>query len=301
MVIKIYQGHYVNLRFKMIRKVVIPAAGLGTRLIPATKETPKEMLPIFGLGKNGKIVVKPLLHAIFEQLFDVGVREFCFIVGKGKGSITDHFTLDRAFLETLNEGGKYELADDLSGFFDKLSSASFVFISQPKQRGFGDAVLKAEPYIKETFMVQAGDSLILSKGNLHVTRMMKVHEDFDSAVTFLVQEVEDPSPFGVVEGEEIESGIYKVDRVVEKPEKPPSNLAITALYVFTPSIFSALKSVDEGVGGEYQLTDGIQNLIDSGHKVLAVKLLPDEFWLDIGNPQSYWDALRCSYGFFQGK
>jgi len=82
----------------MIKKVVIPAAGSGTRLIPATKETPKEMLPIFSVGKNNKVLVKPLLQVIFEQLYNVGIREFCFIVGKGKGSITDHFATDRYFL-----------------------------------------------------------------------------------------------------------------------------------------------------------------------------------------------------------
>jgi len=283
----------------MIKKVVIPAAGIGTRLLPTTKETPKEMLPIFALGRNGEICVKPLLQAVFEQLFDIGVREFCFIVGRGKGSISDHFASDRNFLKVLTEGGKREMADELLSFYEKVSASSLVFVSQPEPMGFGDAVLRAEPYIKEPFLVQAGDTFILSEGNHNMTKLFSVHKEFKSVATFLVQEVDDPKPFGIIEGEEIESGIYNVERVVEKPEEPPTNLAIMALYLFTPAIFQALKSTPTGWGGELQLTDGIQRLIDSRLKVMAVKLGADEFWLDVGSPQSYWDALSRSYGFFQ--
>jgi len=283
----------------MIRKVVIPAAGLGTRLLPATKETPKEMLPIFASGRNGEVCVKPLLQAVFEQLFDVGIREFCFIVGRGKGSISEHFASDRNFLKVLDEEGKHDVVEELLSFYGKVNSSSLVFLSQPEPRGFGDAVLRAEPYINEPFLVQAGDTYILSEEKGHLTRLIKTHEEFDVAATILVKEVEDPRPFGVIEGKEIQRGIYAVERVVEKPEMPPTNLAITALYLFTPAIFEALKSISAGVGGELQLTDGIQRLIESGLKVMAIKLGAGEFWLDIGSPQSYWDALSRSHVFFQ--
>ena len=279
----------------MIRKVVIPAAGRGTRLLPATKETPKEMLPIFCSGLDGEMCVKPLLQSIFEQLYEVEVREFCFIVGKGKESIINHFTSDGAILESLNSKGNLETSRELGDFYRKLADASINFLSQPEPRGFGDAVLRAEPFVNESFMVHAGDSLILSKGNGHLSRMSRVHERYGCDATFLVQEVEDPRPFGVIEGTEIEKGVYSVRNVLEKPEKPPSNLAITALYVFTPAIFTALKSVPEGVGGELQLTDGIQKLIEDGSKVSAVKLEYDEYWLDIGTPHSYWEALERSF------
>jgi UTP--glucose-1-phosphate uridylyltransferase len=280
-------------------KVVIPTAGLGTRLLPATKETPKEMLPIFALGINGEVCVKPLLQAVFEQLFDIGLREFCFIVGRGKGSISDHFTSDRNFLNVLSDEGKQEVSKELSSFYEKVRCSSLVFVSQPEPRGFGDAVLRAEPYIREPFLVQAGDTYILSEGNNHLTRLLKIHDEFEATATIMVKEVEDPKPFGVIQGEEIETGIYHVERVVEKPERPPTNLAITALYLFTTAIFRALKSISAGVGGELQLTDGIQELIDSGLKVTAVELRADEFWLDIGSPQSYWTALSHSHVFFQ--
>lgn len=274
---------------------------MGTRLLPATKETPKEMLPIFALSRNGGVCVKPLLQAIFEQLFDFGLREFCFIVGRGKGSISDHFASDRNFLKVLNEGGNLEVAEELLSFYEKVNSSSLVFVNQPDPKGFGDAVLRAEPYVNETFLVQAGDTYILSEGNHHLRRLLTVHKEFNSEATFLIQEVEDPKSFGIIKGEKIERGIYNVERVVEKPKEPPTNLAITALYLFTPAIFRALESTPEDVGGELQLTDGIQRLIDSGYKVTAVKLSKDEFWLDIGSPQSYWEALSRSRKFFLKK
>jgi len=162
-------------------------------------------------------------------------------------------------------------------------------------------VLRAEPYIKEPFLVHAGDTLILSKGDNHLNSLLGAYYKSKCAATFFVKEIKDPRSFGVIEGEEVESGIYNVERVIEKPQEPPTNLAIVAIYLFTPAIFQALKSINEGWGGELQLTDGIQRLIDSGFKVTAVKLEVDEFWLDVGSPQAYWDALSCSYVFWKNK
>ena len=283
----------------MIKRVVIPAAGLGTRLLPSTKETPKEMLPIFTVSQDGEVCVKPLLQTIFEQLFDVGMREFCFVVSRTKGSIVDHFTSDINFANTLNDLGKCDAANELLSFYEKLNASSIVFINQSHPRGFGDAVLEAAPYVSEPFLVQAGDTYILSKGNRHLTRLLKVHETFKSAATFLVNHIEDPRAFGVMMGDEVERGMYVVRRVVEKPEELVSNLAITALYLFDPVIFTALRSIQPGRGGEIQLTDGIQGLIDSGRTVMAVQLDNNERWLDVGNPGSYWEALRRSHQFFE--
>lgn len=281
----------------MINKVVIPAAGMGTRLLPTTKEMAKEMLPIFAFNKDSGICVKPLLQVVFEQFYDFAVREFCFIVGRGKESISNHFTTDVNFVNVLNGDGKHELAEELSNFYGKVQSSSIVFISQSEPRGFGDAVLKAEPYVKEPFLVQAGDTLILSRENNHLKRLLDVYNRFKVAATLFVKEVEDPRPFGVIEGKEVEQGIYNVKSVVEKPDVPRSNLAITALYLFTPEIFQALRSTSLGKSGELQLTDGIQKLIDAGLDVMALKLGQDELWLDIGSPQSYWTALQCSKDF----
>ncbi|UCH01327.1 MAG: hypothetical protein JSV20_05445 [Candidatus Bathyarchaeota archaeon] len=283
----------------MIKKIVLPAAGGGTRLLPVTKEMPKEMLPIFALDTHSKMCVKPLLQIVFEQFYDFGVREFCFVVGRGKKSISDHFTSDQMYLRALIERDKQKLAKELGGFYNKIRSSSLVYVSQPEPKGFGDAVLRAEPYVNEPFLVQAGDTLILSKKNNHLRRLLKIHEKYSCSATFFVQEVGDPRPFGIIEGKEIETGVFNVESLFEKPEKPPTNLAISALYAFDTVIFKALKDTADGKAGELQLTDGIQKLVHNGLKVMAIKLAKDELWLDIGNPLSYWQALSNSYGFFK--
>ena len=280
----------------MIRKTVIPAAGLGTRLLPATKEVPKEMLPIFAPDNKGIVCVKPLLQAVFEQFYSVGVREFCFIVGRGKGNVSDHFTSDNRYLDGL---GSKELVQEITNFYEMLKSSSIVFISQPELRGFGDAVLRAEPYVNEPFLVQAGDTFILSQGNRHLNRLIKEHEKQDAEATFFVKRVENPKSFGIVEGQIIEDKVYEVTNIVEKPSKPASDLASTAVYIFTPEIFKGLKTSSQGWGGELQLTDGIQKMVNSGLKVVAVELESDEVWLDISNPLSYWQALKTSFEFFK--
>jgi UTP--glucose-1-phosphate uridylyltransferase len=283
----------------LIRKVVIPAGGHGTRLLPVTKEMPKEMLPIFSSGIQNNLVVRPLLQIVFEQLYDIGLREFCFVVGKGKDSISRHFTYDPIFIRFLEEEGKTELSKDLSHFYNMIKASSLVFVFQTEPKGFGDAVLKAEPFIKEPFLVQAGDTLILSEKNKHLSKLVRVQEEYDSAAVFFVKKVENPKPFGIIDGTKLEGSLYKVKTVIEKPENPTSNLAIAAYYIFTPQIFSALNSINLGLGGELQLTDGIQHLIDSGLEVLAVELEQDEYWIDVGSPTTYWTALYESHTFNQ--
>jgi len=285
----------------MIRKVVVPAAGLGTRLLPITKELPKEMLPIFTVGKNGGVCLKPMLQAVFEQLFDVGFREFYFIVGRGKRAIADHFASDNGFLRILRRNGKDDLAKELEDLYERVGVSSVVFVNQPEPKGFGDAVLRARPFIAEDFLVHAGDTYIISPGHRHLKRLIEIHEKQRAEATFIVQEVENPRQYGVVEGKEEGKDVYRVIKVVEKPEKPATNLAIMPMYVFNPVIFKALEVTPPGKGGEQQLTDGIQRLIEWRLKVIAVKLEPEEIRLDIGNPESCWEALSLSYQHFHGK
>lgn len=279
----------------MIQKVVIPAAGLGTRLLPATKEMPKEMLPIFTKGNNGKVCLKPILQAVFEQLYDNGLREFCFIVGRGKRAISDHFASDNSFVRVLKKDNKDDLAVELEEFYGKISASSIVFVNQPEPKGFGDSVLRAKPFVGEDFLVHAGDTCIISPKHRHLSRLINIHQSYKADATFLVQEVEDPRQYGVMEGKETDRNVYVVGAVTEKPEKPLTNLAIMPVYVFNPVIFKALEVTQPGKGGEIQLTDGIQRLIDWGLKVMAVKLEEDEVRLDIGSPESCWEALNLSY------
>ncbi|MEM3737531.1 MAG: sugar phosphate nucleotidyltransferase [Candidatus Bathyarchaeia archaeon] len=280
----------------MVRRAVIPAAGLGTRLFPATIEQPKEMLPIFAKGRDGKIYVKPILQLAFEQLFDSGIREFCFITGKAKRAIEDHFTQDHQVISLLKAKNRSECASEIERFFKMIDESTIVWVSQPGPRGFGDAVYRARPFVKdEDFFVYAGDTYISTSRGSILERILKVQDEFRAEATFLVDEVENPRPYGVIEGEPACEGVYRVKRIVEKPQIPPSNLAVVAVYLFNPIIFKALEKVSADNGGEIQLTDAIQMLVSWGFGVYAVKLLPGELRVDVGEPASYWEALRLSY------
>jgi UTP--glucose-1-phosphate uridylyltransferase len=283
----------------MIRKVVVPAAGLGTRLFPATKEQPKEMLPIFSRLKNGDVSVKPLLQIVFEQLYNADFRSFCFVVGRGKRSIEDHFTPDYNSVFMLKNKGMKGQASDMDDFYEKLKSSTIFWVNQPEPKGFGDAVFLSRSFVQdEPFLVHAGDTYIISNGAEHLSSLMRVHERLNGDATILVQQVENPKQYGIIEGNEMENGVYKVRRAIEKPEKPATNLAIVAVYVFHPVVFKALEKTAPGKGGEIQLTDAIQTLIDWGLNVYAVRLNPGIVRLDIGSPETYWEALSLSYQSF---
>ena len=283
----------------MIRKVVIPAAGLGTRLFPATKEQPKEMLPIFSTTADGDVSVKPVVQMVFEQLYDAGLREFCYVVGRGKRGIEDHFTPDSNFVRLLEGMGKNGQAAELEGFYEKLRASTIMWVNQPEPKGFGDAVLMAQPFVQnERCLVHAGDSCIISKDMDYIKKLLGAYERFNADAAFIVLEIENPREYGIIEGDEVETGIYRVKAAVEKPEKPATNLAIMAMYVFQPVIFKALEATEPGRGGEIQLTDAIQKLIDWSLNVYAVKLDDNYAHLDIGSPERYWDALALSYQRF---
>jgi len=285
----------------MIKKVVVTAAGLGTRLLPMSKELPKEMLPIFVRGRNGTIL-KPLLQTLFEQLYGFGFREFCFVVGRGKRSIEDHFTPDWDFVRRLNRRGKHDLTSELENFYGMLESSKIAFINQPEPRGFGHAVLTAKLFVEgESFMICAGDTYIFSKDNVFLNRMVKAFSEDVSAV-LLLQNVPNPRGYGVAVVEQTKDiiGIYNILKVVEKPELPPSNLAIMPFYIFRPELFDVLEGLGPGVGGEIQLTDAIQGLIDRGRRIVGVLLEDDELRLDIGTPETYWVALTASHEYLRG-
>ena len=283
----------------LIRKVVVPASVLGTRLFPATKEQPKEMLPIFAAATNGDVSVKPVVQMVFEQLYDAGLREFCYVVGRGKRGIEDHFTPDPSCVKTLEGLGKNGQATNLEDFYEKLKTSTIMWVNQPEPKGFGNAVLMAQPFVQnERCLVHAGDSFIISKEMDYIKKLLEAYERLKADAAFIVLEIENPRQYGIIEGDEIETGIFKVKTAVEKPMKPATNLAIMAMYVFHPVIFKALETIQPGTKGEIQLTDAIQKLIDWGLRVYAVKLDNDHAHLDIGSPERYWEALELSYQRF---
>jgi UTP--glucose-1-phosphate uridylyltransferase len=277
----------------LIKKVVIPSAGLGTRLLPATKQQPKEMLPLLLGGIEGKLCLKPLLQVVFENLFNADFREFHFITGRGKRSIEDHFTVDNDFLKYLKTRDNTDSIKELSAFYEKIRKSSIIFINQPEPRGFGDALYCARLSIgKDNFLVHAGDDLIISEANQYLLEMIRVFEDKKAAAVFCAEEVDDPTKYGVVIGEEVENNTILVKKVIEKPLVSPSKLAIVAVYLFTPEIFDAIAQTPIDSNNEVQLTNAIQRLVEKGRPVYAVKLDAKEKRIDIGSPLSYFQALN---------
>ncbi|RLE74747.1 MAG: hypothetical protein DRJ44_06985 [Thermoprotei archaeon] len=279
----------------MLKKAVITSAGLGTRLLPYTKEIPKEMLPIFCKTPRG-IFLKPALQLIFEQLYSIGVREFCFIIGRGKRVIEDYFTPDSSFIKYLKEKNKSGVAEELEEFYSQVENSTLVWINQSEPRGFGDAVRLSEPFVgNNDFLLAAGDNYIVSPNNDYLKKLVNTHINMENHATLSVFKVDNPKNFGVIIGERLNSDIIYVEKTVEKPRVPISNLALISLHVFHPVIFEALKSIKPGYAGEYQLTDAIQKLVEWKYKVYALEMKGNVFRLDIGTPRSYWHAIEHSY------
>jgi UTP--glucose-1-phosphate uridylyltransferase len=256
------------------------------------------MLPLFAASRNGVPVLKPLLQLVFEQLYDVGIRDFCFIVGRGKRVIEDHFTPDQGYLADLGNQGKDSLVSELASFYERLDDANLVWINQPRPLGFGDAVKRAAKAVgDEDLLVHAGDTYILSEDNIHLKTLMDIFAQRKPESLFVVKNMKDVRQRGIIQGKEISSRTYAVTRLAEKPKHPFSNLAIEPLYLFRESIFDALQMTTPDRGGEIQLTDAIQMLVSSGKEVLAWEIDEKILRLDIGNPDSYWEALSLSHDY----
>jgi UTP--glucose-1-phosphate uridylyltransferase len=280
----------------LISKAVIPAAGLGTRLLPATKEIPKEMLPVYAPGTDGGVYLKPVLQLIFEQLYDLGVREFCIVIGRGKRAVEDHFTPDYSFANYIRGRNRGFGSEDLEAFYRRLDDSVIWWVSQPEPKGFGEAVLRASRAIGESnFVVHAGDAYIISKDNAYFTRLLNTFNGQHASAVLLVHELADVRQKGVAEVEPLDDERYGVLSVAEKPTRPKSRFALEPVYIFQPEIFNALSETDRGSGGEIQLTDGIQRIIDRKRHVYAIRLLEDEIRFDVGDPESYWEALSLSH------
>ena len=278
---------------------LITAGGIGTRLLPFSKEIPKEMFPIITCNGDRTLELKPVVQAIFEQLHSAGVRTFYIVVGRGKRAIEDHFSPDSRFLEFLDKRGK--ASRGLADFYARIRSSSLAFLNQPEPLGFGDAVRLGQPVLKGTFLVQAADTFILSEGDEYLDRLATMHHRYAASATILLQDVPDPRHYGVAEGEYLEEGVTRITSLAEKPELPKSNHAIMPVYLFTDSIFEALAEIRPGYGGEVQLTDAIQRLVIAGKPVIGVKLRSDEIRLDLGSVETMREALRMSMWYIDQK
>ena len=274
-------------------KIVITAAGKGTRLLPFTKEIPKEMMPIFSNIFTNKKVVSPLLQYVYEQLYSMSFRDYCFIVGREKRSIEDHFTPDETYLRDLSGDNK----KIITKFYQKLEKSHLVWINQNRPLGFGDAVKRAEKYVgNNDFILHAGDVTILSKSNHPVLRLIETAKKYpDVKVILLCKKVKDSKRYGVPTIEKISNKLFNVIGVEEKPNKPKSEFGILPIYYFKSDIFSSLKKIKPGKGKEYQLTDAIQKLIQEKQTVLAITLEKNEEEVDVGTVSSYREAQDITF------
>ena len=271
----------------MIKKIVIPAGGLGTRLLPITKVMPKEMMPLFLHDKNGETIVKPLIQIIYEKNFKLGLREYCIIVGKQKRTIKDHFTPNQKFLKNFHKNTRFRT--DLEKFHSMLNKSKIFWVNQPNPRGFGDAVKHAGSFVgNDDFLVTAGDTL-LPTGDKIIKKLLNSKLQGENDAIILLKKVSNPKRFGVAVIKE-EKHKIKVINVEEKPKKPKSNLSIVALYRFRPSIIKALNEIKPNKT-ELQLTSGIQKLIDWGGNVSAIILDEKDQVIDIGTADSYLETI----------
>jgi len=277
----------------MVNTVVIPAAGLGTRLFTVTKESPKEMVPIFYKTKNGTVLLKPLLEIIFENLYDSGFRNFCFVVGRGKETVENHLSPHYDFIEFLKKKGESQYAKILSNLYKKIEKSSIVWVRQHVQKGIGPATLLAKDFVADRpFLFHAGD-LYIPKTR-YLDDIIKTHNKIKSTATIGLKRVKDPRRYGVATLKK-SSGYLKIVKVVEKPKNPPTNYALTGVNIFEADIFDAIKNTRIGVKGEIQLTDAIQTLIKSKNNVVGSLMSKSEPCIDIGVPETYFDALKYSF------
>ncbi len=261
-----------------VRKAVLPVAGFGTRFLPATKSSSKEMLPL---------VDKPLIHYAVEDAIDAGIEQIIFITGRGKRAIEDYFDISFELEYHLKAQGKEELVEEIRKISDM---ADFVYIRQKEPKGLGHAVLRAKDVVgNEPFAVILADDVI-QNGKSGTKQLAEIYERYNCSVIGL-EEVnpDDVSSYGIVSGVEIENGVFKLDRFVEKPKKEeaPSNMAIIGRYIFTPSIFEELEKTKPGAKGEIQLTDAIAAL--SKREVIYGKIIEGKRF-DCGNKLGFLKA-----------
>ncbi|TBU74030.1 UTP--glucose-1-phosphate uridylyltransferase [Pseudomonas daroniae] len=269
----------------MIKKCLFPAAGYGTRFLPATKAMPKEMLPV---------VNTPLIQYGVEEALDAGLNEIAMVTGRGKRSLEDHFDISYELEHQIRDTEKEKY---LVGIRRLIDNCTFSYTRQVEMKGLGHAILSGRPLIgDEPFAVVLADDLCINLGGDGVlTQMVKLYNQFRCSIV-AVQEVpmEEIHKYGVIAGEMIRDDIFRVSHMVEKPkaEDAPSNLAIIGRYILTPDIFDLIKDTQPGKGGEIQITDALMKQAQEGC-VLAYKFKGRRF--DCGGAEGYIEATNFCF------
>ncbi len=269
----------------MIRKCLFPAAGYGTRFLPATKAMPKEMLPI---------VNKPLIQYAVEEARDAGLQHMAIVTGRGKRALEDHFDISYELEHQIRGTDKESF---LASTRELIDQCTFSYTRQVEMKGLGHAILCGQPLIgDEPFAVVLADDLCINlAGEGVLAQMMALYRQFRCSIV-AIQEVppDQTHKYGIIKGELIRDGIYRVESMIEKPspELAPSNLAIIGRYILTPDIFDLIADTEPGKGGEIQITDALMKQAQSGC-VLAYKFNGLRF--DCGEAEGYIDATQFCY------
>lgn len=260
----------------MIKKAVIPAAGMGSRFLPATKSMPKEMLPV---------VDKPVIHYVVEEAISSGIDDIIIITGRGKRAIEDYFDASPELEQHLIKYEKYDLLNELR---DISSLADIHYIRQKEPMGLGDAILKAEKHVgDEPFAVLLGDDIIRSD-EPSLKELINLYDKYHTIILAL-EEVNhsDIKKYGIISGKEVSKGVYDIHKIVEKPDvdKAPSNIAVIGRYILTPQIFDCIKkSKETSISGELQIADAFEIFVET-NKIFG-KILEGERY-DCGDKFGY--------------
>lgn len=268
----------------VIKKCLFPAAGYGTRFLPATKSMPKEMLPI---------VTKPLIQYGVEEAMDAGISEIAIVTGRGKRAIEDHFDISYELEHQIAGSDKEEL---LQSTRDIMERCIFSYTRQAEMKGLGHAILVGETLIgREPFAVVLADDYCITEGDGLLTQMVKLYEKYQCSIVAIEEVPEDETyRYGVIEGDLEEDNIYRVRNMVEKPapEDAPSNLAIIGRYILSADIFDVIRNTPPGKNGEMQITDALQLQAQQG-KVIGYRFTGRRF--DCGSVDGFIEATNFTY------
>ncbi|WP_257927862.1 UTP--glucose-1-phosphate uridylyltransferase GalU [Campylobacter lari] len=269
----------------MLQTCIFPAAGYGTRFLPATKTLPKEMLPI---------LAKPLIHYGVDEALEAGMETMGFVTGRGKRALEDYFDISYELEHQIAGTKKEYLLSEIRTLIDRCT---FTFTRQNEMRGLGDAVLKAKPLVQdEAFGVILADDLCVNEDGVNVlAQMVKIYEKYRCSVIAVMEvEADQVSNYGVIAGNAVEEDLIMVNSMVEKPDPKdaPSNLAIIGRYILTPDIFGILENTKAGKNGEIQLTDALLSQA-TNNMVLAYKFKGKRF--DCGSVEGFVEATNYFY------
>ncbi|UYM15706.1 UTP--glucose-1-phosphate uridylyltransferase GalU [Endozoicomonas euniceicola] len=273
----------------MIKKCLFPAAGYGTRFLPATKSMPKEMMPI---------VNKPLIEYGVEEALEAGMSDICIVTGRGKRALEDHFDANYELEHQISGSSKEEL---LTGIRKIINECTFSYTRQREMKGLGHAILTGQTLVGDQpfGVVLADDLCINSDGSGVLSQMAQLYRQFRCSIVAVMEVPEDEvHKYGVIAGQAISDDLIRVENMVEKPRKEdaPSNLAIIGRYILTPDIFDLISDTQPGKGGEIQITDALMAQAERGC-VLAYKFKGERF--DCGSIEGFIEATNYCYDAFR--